>query len=78
MDIFWKRKYKINKENEIMVKCEIGNLIFKLGIWYNSWKCFIYNSWKRDCDEKWGYILLFMILDLVIRIIVIRLWFLVL
>lgn len=30
MDIFWKRKYKINKENEIMVKSEFGNLIFKL------------------------------------------------
>lgn len=30
MDIFWKRKYKINKENEIMVKSELGYLIFKL------------------------------------------------
>lgn len=30
MDIFWKRKYKINKENEIMVKSESGNLISKL------------------------------------------------
>lgn len=30
MDIFWKRKYKINKENEIMVKSESGNVISKL------------------------------------------------
>lgn len=30
MDIFWKRKYQINKENEIMVKSESGNLISKL------------------------------------------------
>lgn len=30
VDIFWKRKYQINKENEIMVKSESGNLISKL------------------------------------------------
>lgn len=30
MDIFWKRKYKINEENEIMVKSESGHLISKL------------------------------------------------
>lgn len=30
MDIFWKRKYKINKENEIMVKSESGHPISKL------------------------------------------------
>lgn len=30
MDIFWKRKFKINKENEIMVKRESGHLISKL------------------------------------------------
>lgn len=30
VDIFWKRKYKINKENEIMVKSESGHLISKL------------------------------------------------
>lgn len=30
MDIFWKRKYQINNENEIMVKSESGHLISKL------------------------------------------------
>lgn len=30
MEIFWKRKYQINKENEIMVKSESGNVISKL------------------------------------------------
>lgn len=30
MDIFWKRKYQINKENEIMVESETGHLISKL------------------------------------------------
>lgn len=30
MDIFWKRNYKINEGNEIMVKSESGHLISKL------------------------------------------------
>lgn len=61
-----------------MVKSELGYLIFKLVFDIIVENVFIYNRWKRDCDEKWGYILIFMILDLVFRIIVIRLWFLVL
>lgn len=30
VEIFWKRKYQINNENEIMVKSESGHLISKL------------------------------------------------
>lgn len=36
MDIFWKRKYQINKENEIMVKSESGHLISKLVYMYDT------------------------------------------
>lgn len=56
-----------------MVKSESGHLISKL-VFDTTAKMFIYNSWKRDCDEKWGHTLIFMIPDLVSRTTATRSW----
>lgn len=74
MDIFWKRKYKINKENEIMVKSELGYLIFKL-VFDIIVENVLYIIVEREIVMKSEgiYYFFLMILDLVFCIIVIRL-----
>lgn len=51
MDIFWKRKYKINKENEIMVKSESGHLISKL-VFDTTAENVLYTTAEREIVMK--------------------------
>lgn len=68
------KKCRINRENEIKVKSEPGHVISKLVFYTTAENVFLYNSWKRDCDEKWGHTLSFMIPDLVSHTTANRSW----